>query len=94
MISVLEIQMDDEDDVIDEPSVARFIIRKPSRTEMDAVGELGIKKELTKANKMLISNCVLGGDMDILEMDGTVYGEVIANIEKMMSARKSSLKKL
>lgn len=94
-ISMLEVEIDEYDDSITtEPQIATFILKKPSRHVMNLVGELGAKKEITKANNALISNCVLGGDMDVLESDGAVYSEVIASIERMMGAKKRSLKKL
>lgn len=94
MVSLLEVEMNDEDDISDDIPIARFIVRRPSRNTMDAVGELGVKREITKANKALITNCVLGGDMEVLDSDGSVYAAVIDSLERMMTVRKRSLKKL
>ena len=79
---------------IDDNTTARFVICKPGRTVMDAVAQHGISKNVAGSNKALISNCVLGGDMELLEKDGGVYGEVLKHINASISAYRTEVKKL
>lgn len=73
---------------------AGFILAVPSRTVIDRVAELGDKREILQANKVLIANCVLAGDMDLLERDGNVYTAVLQEIQKLQRSRVASVKKL
>ncbi len=77
-----------------EPIIANFVLRVPSRTVVDRVGELGAENKIGDSNKVFIANCVLGGDMDMLENDGAVYSKVLKEIGKLMAAKKSTVKKL
>lgn len=71
-----------------------FIICVPSRTVIDRVAELGVKKQIVEVNKCLIANCVIAGDMELLERDGNVYADVLSEIQKLQQHRVVLVKKL
>lgn len=73
---------------------AGFYLCVPSRTVVDRVAELGLKKEVLEANRLMIANCVLAGDMDILERDGNIYEAVLTEIQQLRKYRVASVKKL
>ena len=73
---------------------ARFILKKPTRWIMDAVASSGLKKDVIASNKVLIANCVLGGDMDLLEQDGGIYSALLRDINKQITFYEGDLKKL
>lgn len=85
-----EIKLGDDKD----SPVIGFYLCVPSRTVVDRVAELGLQKQIASANKVLIANCVLAGDMDVLERDGNVYEDVLSEIQKLQKKRTSSVKKL
>lgn len=72
---------------------AKFVLRKPNRTVMEAIGEPASKGNVAKVNQIFIANCVLGGDMEALENDGDVYAEVLSQIVELTSKAKSKVKK-
>lgn len=84
---------DDQGNIIPEEK-ADYIIRVPGRAELEAVGQHGIDKNVSKANQVLISNCVLSGDRDLIEKDGSVYATVLDHINSLIRKRESSIKKL
>lgn len=73
---------------------AQFVVRPPSRSVVDLVGQHGQSKRIVEANKVLTANCILGGDMELLEADGAVYAAIIEHIGAMMKKRAVSVKKL
>lgn len=93
-IEIAEVEKDNDGKTIKEPVVVNFIIRVPSRTIIEVVGEHGKDGKLIEGNKTLIKNCVIGGDMDAIEQYGSVYTRLIAEISKLMTVRKSIVKKL
>jgi hypothetical protein len=74
--------------------VARFVVKPPSRTVVDLVGQHGQSKRLVEANKVLTANCILGGDLDLLENDGAVYAAVIEHLGSMLRKKAVTVKKL
>jgi len=79
---------------LEEGKTASFIARRPNRSVMDAIGEYGVKKQVAEANKVLIANCVLGGDMDLMENDGSVYTALLEQLERLVTRKRASVKKL
>ncbi|CDF80570.1 hypothetical protein BN863_28580 [Formosa agariphila KMM 3901] len=70
-----------------------FVIRKPDRQVLEAMGKHAAVKNVSATNKVLISNCVLGGDMEALEKDGEVYIEVLAQLNMLKQQAKATVKK-
>lgn len=71
---------------------AHFVIRPLTRDETYRVAQYGVDKEFAKANRYLIKNCVLGGDVDELE-DDTVMFAVIAEINALSEKKQSKIVK-
>lgn len=70
----------------------RFVLRKPGRNVLEAIAST--KENVEAANKLLIGNCVLGGDTYVFEQDGSVYLSVLEEVSKLMGKAKASVKKL
>lgn len=70
----------------------RFILRKPGRNVMEAVATAG-EKDIAGANKIFISNCVLGGDMEAIDLDGDVYLTILGEIAALTTQKKIKVKK-
>lgn len=73
---------------------SKFVVKKPNRIVLDLVGQHGNKGNVSDANKVLISNCVLGGDMDDLENDGGVYAGMLTELMKLLEKKTATVKKL
>jgi len=73
---------------------AQFIVRIPSRRTIDLMAQYGRKNELVAANNTLISNCVLGGDLDEMEQDGSIYTGLLEQLTKVLSKKEASIKKI
>jgi hypothetical protein len=70
-----------------------YVVRKPDRTVLKAIGSHAQKNDVDKVNDVLIKNCVLGGDMEALDKDGQVYLEVLETINLLKTKAKSTIKK-
>jgi hypothetical protein len=81
-------------DIESDEGILTYIIRKPGRKEIDAMAHHKSNNDVTKANNVLISNCILHGDKDIIERDGDVYAEVLLKISALVKKRESAIKKL
>lgn len=84
-ISDLEVNVDDQ--------IYRFVVRKPDRNVLEAIGTHAAQKNVKGVNNVLIKNCVLGGDMEALEKDGEVYLEVLNHINLLKTKATSTIKK-
>lgn len=87
----VSIPLDDED--ID-GECARFVVCKPTKNLLPAITEYGKQENIDALNNLLITNCVLGGDMDYLDSDVDVYLAVIEEVGKLMQARRVTSKTL
>lgn len=70
-----------------------YLVRKPSRSVVQAITAAGQKQDVNKATKLLIG-CVLEGDMELLENDGSVFVDLAQRIGELMEQTKSEIKKL
>ncbi|MDY3343772.1 hypothetical protein PG326_00690 [Riemerella anatipestifer] len=84
----------DEGNADEEP--AYFIIRKPSKNLVSLINSKEYKGEenVDKANDAIISNCVLAGDMELLENDASIYTGVIEQLASLITASRVELKKV
>ena len=73
---------------------AKFIICKPTRNLLPAITQYGKEENVDALNTLLITNCVLGGDMDYLDSDIDVYLEVLKHVGKQMEAKRVTSKTL
>ncbi len=72
----------------------KFYLVKPNRTVMEAITQKGVEQKIVEMNKVLISNCVVGGDMQAIEDDGSIYIAVISAITELIDEVSSEIKKL
>lgn len=72
---------------------ARFVVKVPSRHEMEVME--ANSKDSAKVNKILVENCVLGGDLDAIDKYGFVYAKILEwGAQKMSSYKPLVTKKL
>lgn len=71
-----------------------FVVKKPNRAVMEAVAKAGSKNDIEGSNKILLANCVLGGDMAAIENDGAVYIKLLDVIRLLLGNAESTVKKL
>lgn len=83
---------DKEGNADEEP--AYFIIRKPSKSLVSLVNSKEYKGNDDKINDAIIKNCVLAGDMELLENDASIYTGVLDILANLLSASKAELKKV
>ncbi len=72
---------------------AQFIICKPTRNLLSALADAGERKDVDKVQELLITNCVLGGDMDYIDeeskqCDVSVYLALLEEVGKFMETAK------
>lgn len=85
----IEIPLDDE--FTKDGKVATFVICAPTRNILSAIGHYGKEKDIDKVNELLITNCVLGGDMEYLDEekgDTAVYLSVLDEVGKLMEKKR------
>lgn len=72
-----------------------FILKKPSRHTIEAVGDIEKDKKgkTSIASKIMIANCVIAGDMEALD-DGEVYSTVLTEVGKLFTKASAATKKL
>lgn len=73
---------------------AKYVIRVPGRAEINAIGRHGNKGDVEKVNDVFVKNCVLFGDMDLLDADGTVYASLLDKFKTLMHKREVELEEL
>lgn len=78
----------------DDNQSASFIIKTPSRKVLDLVAHHGVKKDVFASNKALISNCVIEGDLELMESDGGIYTALLEQIQKLIKKKETEVKKL
>jgi hypothetical protein len=77
----------------DEGVQVAFLVKKPSRSVVQAITAENDKKNVNGATKIIIG-CVLEGDRELLENDGSVFLELTGKISELLSQTKSEVKKL
>jgi len=73
-----------------------YVIRIPPRSVIDAVASESRPGtvNVNEVSKILISNCVLAGDMDLIERDGNVYSTLLSRIKDEINDYKAEVKNL
>lgn len=77
----------------DEEMKFSYLVKKPSRAVVQATGEAGSKKDQAKTQKIMIG-CVLEGDKDAYEYDGSIYLRLIEEIGVLFEKAKSDIAKI
>ena len=73
---------------------SEFIIKKPSRATSSAVRDALDKKDENLAQNIMISNCVVLGDLADIEEDAVVFTKVTTFITSMVQEAELEAKKL
>lgn len=73
-----------------------YLIKKPSRAVMTAVTDKKGKKDGEALNEVakLLLGCVLEGDREAYEHDGSIYEELINKVSELAYSAEGHLKKL
>ena len=70
-----------------------YLIIRPSRAHMMAVASKGKDGDYEAANNVLINNCVVAGDKDVLEEDFSVYNAVMQAVQSLTEAQQTFMRK-
>lgn len=70
-----------------------YLVKKPSKSIVQAIAEKEQKKEITGIQKLLLG-CVLEGDQEAYEHDGAIYATLLEKIGSLVEGTKSDIKKL
>lgn len=84
-------------DILSEVTVgdAKFIVKLPNRRTIEiSEQQSSVKKDHIGAMNTLIANCLLGGDLDVMENDGTVFKSLVIELTNLFSIKKAIVKKL
>ncbi len=76
---------------------ATFVVCKPTRKVFELVTEYGKDQNIKKVNNVLITNCVLGGDMKYITdeaYDAQVYLTLLETLGKLLEPRQTKSKYL
>lgn len=77
---------------VDDDFEYHYLIRKPSRTILQAIAEYEKKGDTNKIESLLI-NCILEGDKEAFEHDGAIYLALLTEIGKLIVGVKTDIKK-
>lgn len=77
----------------DEGTEYVYLVKRPTRSVIQAVSEANSKNNMNGASKVLMG-CVLEGDMDVIENDGAMYLALVEKITTLISGVKSDIKKI
>lgn len=72
---------------------ADFLVIRPSRQHMMLVASKGKDGDYEAANNVLIQNCVVAGDRNILEEDFAVYSTVLQVLQQLTEANRAFFRK-
>ena len=81
-------------DESEEDDPCYFLVKKPSKALLTMLSSKEFKDNPEKANDALISNCVLEGDMEILNNDSSVFTGLIEKLINLSNVTKVQLKKV
>jgi hypothetical protein len=93
-VVIAESEFDEKGALTKPEEWGQYIVRIPGRTEVEVMAQHMVNKDITKHNAVLVSNCVLHGDMDLLNRDARVFSGVVSELGKLVAVRKTRVKKL
>lgn len=70
-----------------------YLVKKPSKSVMQAIASAEKKNNIDAVQNLTIG-CVLEGDKQAYEHDGSIYIELMKAIGKMVNTSKGEVKKL
>lgn len=77
----------------DDDEEFHYLVKKPSRAAMQAVAQYESKKDIDGVQKIMLG-CVLEGDRDAFEHDGSLYAKLLENISELIKDTSGEIKKL
>ncbi|MDY3317772.1 hypothetical protein PG630_10690 [Riemerella anatipestifer] len=88
-LRILEIYPDE-----DAKDPLKYIVKKPSKSLVYLLSSKEYEGNMQASSEVMLSNCVLAGDMEALEQDASVFSELVSRIGEMMKSARSELKKV
>lgn len=70
-----------------------YLIIRPSRAHMMLVASKGKDEDYEAANAVLINNCVVAGDREVLDEDYAVYSAVMQAMKELTEAAQAFIRK-
>lgn len=77
----------------DDNNVFVYLVKRPTRRVIEAMTAAGAKSNTDGVAKILLG-CILEGDLEAIENDGSMYLAMIENITTLVSGAKGEIKKL
>lgn len=77
----------------DDNNVFVYLVKRPTRTVIQAMTAAGAKNNTDGVAKILLG-CILEGDLEAIENDGSMYLAMIENITTLVGGAKGEIKKL
>lgn len=87
-LKIIEITPDEDSEPVS------FLIKKPSKQLVYLLSSKEYEDNVQKSSEAMINNCVLAGDMELLNNDAAVYTEMVSKIGGLTKGARSSLKKV
>ena len=77
----------------DDNYVFHYLVKKPSRSVLQAIAASESKKDTDAIQKLMIG-CVLEGDKDSFEFDGVIYAQLLKQVGGLVNLAKGEFKNL
>ena len=71
----------------------QFLIKKPSKALVYMLSSKEFEGNIEKSSNAMVTNCVLAGDLSVLEDDASLFTELVTSIGNLMKGARSELKK-
>lgn len=79
--------------VVTDDGRADFLVIRPSRQHMMLVASKGKDGDYEAANDVLIKNCVVAGNRELLDEDFAVYSTVLQVLQQLTEANQAFFRK-
>lgn len=79
--------------VVTDDGRADFLVIRPSRQHMMLVASKGKDGDYEAANNVLINNCVVAGNRELLDEDFAVYSTILQVLQQLTEANKAFFRK-
>lgn len=79
--------------VVTDDGRADFLVIRPSRQHMMLVASKGKDGDYEAANNVLINNCVVAGNRELLDEDFAVYSTILQVLQQLTEANQAFFRK-
>ncbi|MFR8837918.1 hypothetical protein [Bacteroides sp.] len=79
--------------VVTDDGRADFLVIRPSRQHMMLVASKGKDGDYEAANNVLINNCVVAGNRELIDEDFAVYSTVLQVLQQLTEANQAFFRK-